>query len=61
MKMLSLWVIAPTAKNHSITLAIAFSAFGWLSILPASFAPILQIPLMMAIYHLSPKVKNFLK
>ncbi len=50
-----------TAKNHGITLAIAFNAFGGLSILPASFAPILQIPLMMAIYYLSPKVKNFLK
>lgn len=50
-----------TAKNHGITLAIAFSSFGGLSILPASFVPILQIPLMMAIYHLSPKVKNFLR
>jgi ACR3 family arsenite efflux pump ArsB len=47
------------AKNHGITLAVAFSTFGGLSILPASFAPILQIPLMMVIYHLSPKVKCY--
>jgi len=46
------------AKNHGITLALAFSAFGGLSILPAAFAPILQIPLMMTIYHLSPKIKT---
>lgn len=48
-----------TAKNHGITLAIAFSTFGGLSILPAAFAPILQIPLMMEIYHLSPKIKTY--
>lgn len=48
-----------TAKNHGITLALAFSAFGGLSILPPAFAPILQIPLMMTIYHLSPKIKSY--
>ncbi|MCD6085781.1 arsenic resistance protein [bacterium] len=48
-----------TAKNHGITLALAFSVFGGLSILPAAFTPILQIPLMMIIYHLSPKIKIY--
>jgi ACR3 family arsenite transporter len=48
-----------TAKNHGITLALAFSTFGGLAILPPSFAPILQIPLIMIIYHLSPKIKKF--
>lgn len=46
-----------TAKNHGITLAVAFSAFGGLSILPAAFAPILQIPIMLIIYHLSKKLR----
>ena len=48
-----------TAKNHGITLALAFSAFGGLAILPAAFAPILQIPLMMVIYHLSPRIEAY--
>ncbi len=48
-----------TAKNHGITLAVALSAFGGLSILPATFTPILQIPLMMAIYHLSPIIRIY--
>lgn len=43
-----------TAKNHSITLALSITAFGGLATLPAAFAPIVQIPLMIIILRLSP-------
>ncbi len=43
-----------TAKNHSITLALAITAFGGMATLPPAFAPIVQIPLMLVILHLAP-------
>ena len=43
-----------TAKNHSITLALALTAFGGMATLPPAFAPVVQIPLMILILHLSP-------
>jgi ACR3 family arsenite efflux pump ArsB len=43
-----------TGKNHSITLAISMTAFGRLAPLPAAFAPIVQIPLMILILKLAP-------
>ncbi|MDZ7611228.1 MAG: bile acid:sodium symporter [Candidatus Moranbacteria bacterium] len=50
-----------TAKNHGITLAVAFSAFGGLSVLPAAFTPILQILIMLAIYHSAKRIKKFIE
>jgi len=49
-----------TAKNHSITLALAITAFGGLAVLPAAFAPIVQIPLMIVILRLAPWLKTIL-
>ena len=46
-----------TAKNHAITLALAITAFGGLAVLPAAFAPIVQIPLMIIILRLAPWLK----
>lgn len=43
-----------TAKNHSITLAISITAFGGLATLPAAFAPVVQIPLMILILKIAP-------
>ncbi len=43
-----------TAKNHSITLALAITAFGGMATLPPAFAPIVQIPLMIIILRLAP-------
>mgnify|MGYP005838483705 CR=1 FL=1 len=48
-----------TAKNHGITLAIALSAFGGLSILPASIVPMLQVILMLGIWKASPRIKRW--
>lgn len=50
-----------TAKNHGITIALAFTAFGGLAILPPAFTPILQVVLMMAIYYASPRIRNYYK
>ena len=47
-----------TGKNHSITLAIAMTAFGGLAPLPAAFAPIVQIPLMILILKISPWLRQ---
>ncbi len=47
-----------TAKNHSITIAIALTTFGGLTVLPAAFAPIIQIPLMILILKLSSKIEK---
>lgn len=46
-----------TAKNHSITLALAITAFGGMATLPPAFAPIVQIPLMILILRLAPWFK----
>ncbi len=50
---------ATTAKNHGITLALALSAFGGLSVLPPSIVPMLQVLLMLGIWKISPKIKEY--
>ena len=50
---------ATTAKNHGITLALAITAFGGLSVLPASIVPMFQILLMLLIWKISPKIKKY--
>ncbi|MHA1431649.1 MAG: arsenic resistance protein [Candidatus Freyarchaeota archaeon] len=50
---------AVTAKNHSITIALALTTFGGLAVLPPAFAPIIQIPLMIVILKLAPKIDRF--
>jgi len=52
---------AVTAKNHSITIALAITTFGGLSILPPAFAPIIQIPLMLIILRLATRIEKFIK
>ncbi len=47
-----------TAKSHGLTIALAISTFGGLSVLPAAFAPIIQIPLMLAIIRAEPWIRN---
>jgi len=50
-----------TAKNHAITIGIAVTAFsGTLAILPASVAPMLQIPIMLLFLNFSPKIERFM-
>ncbi|MHA1136722.1 MAG: hypothetical protein ACTSSE_09560 [Candidatus Thorarchaeota archaeon] len=38
-----------SAKSHGLNIAIAIFTFGGFSVLPAAFAPIIQILLMIAI------------
>jgi len=47
------------AKNHGITLAIAISAFGGLSVLAPSIVPMFQILFMLGIWKLSPRIKRW--
>jgi len=48
-----------TAKNHAITIGIAVTAFSEaLVALPAAVAPLVQIPMMLAILKLSSKLKK---
>jgi ACR3 family arsenite transporter len=49
-----------TAKSHGLTIALAISTFGGLSVLPAAIAPIIQIPLMILILHAGPKLRKFI-
>ncbi len=49
---------ATTAKNHGITLALAITAFGGLSVLPPSIVPMFQVLLMMFIWKISPKIRS---
>ena len=49
-----------TAKNHGITMAIAVTTFEGIAVLPAAFAPIIQIPLMLIILRLAPKLKTWI-
>jgi len=49
-----------TAKSHGLTIALAISTFGGLSVLPAAFAPIIQIPLMLVIIRIGPRLRRFL-
>lgn len=50
---------ATTAKNHGITLALAITAFGGLSVLPPSIVPMFQVLLMLLIWKISPKIKKY--
>lgn len=51
-----------TAKNHAITIGIAVTAFGGtLAVLPAAVAPLIQIPLMMGILALAPRLGRTFK
>ncbi len=50
-----------TAKAHAITIGVATTAFaGTLAVLPAAVAPIVQIPIMMAILKASGLIQRFL-
>ena len=49
-----------TTKSHGLTIALAISTFGGLSVLPAAFAPIIQIPLMLAIIRIGPWLRRFI-
>lgn len=49
-----------TAKSHGLTIALGISTFGGLSVLPAAFAPIIQIPLMLVIIRIGPWLRRFL-
>ena len=49
-----------TSKNHSITIALALTTFGELAALPAAFAPIIQIPLMLLILKYAPRIRAWL-
>jgi len=50
-----------TAKSHGLTIALAISTFGGLSVLPAAIAPIVQIPLMLVILHAGPRLQRFME
>ena len=50
-----------TAKAHAITIGVAATVFGGtLAVLPAAVAPVIQVPLMMAILKSSGRVEKFL-
>ncbi len=49
-----------TAKSHGLTIALAITTFGGLSVLPAAIAPIIQIPLMLLILQLGPKLQKYM-
>ncbi len=49
-----------TAKSHGLTIALAISTFGGLSVLPAAIAPIIQIPLMILIMQAGPKLQKLM-
>ncbi len=48
------------AKNHSITIGLTLTLFGGLTVLPAAFAPILQIPLMLLFLRVSPRIQTWM-
>lgn len=48
------------AKNHSITIGLALTLFGGLTVLPAAFTPVLQIPLMLLFLRLSPRIQTWM-
>ncbi len=50
-----------TAKNHSITIALALTTFGELAALPAAFAPMIQIPLMLVILRYAPRIRSWIE
>ena len=48
-----------TAKNHAITIGVAATAFsGTLAVLPAAVAPLIQLPIMLAILRLAPFIRR---
>ncbi len=52
-------VYSVTAKNHAITIGTAVTAFSeTLVALPAAVAPLIQIPIMLLILKLSPKIES---
>ena len=52
---------AVTSRNMPLSLAIAAAAFpGTLAILPASLGPLLQIPMMITLVHLSRRFEKWL-
>ena len=51
-----------TAKNHAITIGLATTAFGGTSaVFPAAVAPIIQMPIMLMILRLAPKIRKILE
>jgi len=51
-----------TAKNHAITIGLATTAFGGtLAVFPAAVAPIIQMPIMLIILRLAPKIRKLLE
>ena len=51
-----------TAKNHAITIGLATTAFGGtLAVFPAAVAPIIQMPIMLMILKLAPKIRKLLE
>jgi len=51
-----------TAKNHAITIGLATTAFGGtLAVFPAAVAPIIQMPIMLMILRLAPKIRKLLE
>lgn len=51
-----------TAKAHAITIGVAATAFGGtMALLPAAVAPVIQVPIMMAILKGSGRVRKFLQ
>jgi len=51
-----------TAKNHAITIGLATTAFGGtLAVFPAAVAPIIQMPIMLMILRLAPKIRKILE
>lgn len=50
---------AVTAKNLSITIAIAMVTWGGLAVLVPAFDPVIQVPVMLAFLYLSTQIKPF--
>ena len=52
---------AVTAKNNSITIALAITTFGGLSVVPPAFATIIQILMMLIILRLATRIEKFIE
>lgn len=51
-----------TAKAHAITIGLAATAFGGaMAVLPASVAPIIQVPIMLFIMSLAGRIERLMK
>jgi len=54
-------ILGATASSQAISLAIAASIFGGMTVFALSFKPILQVAyIMFLIYYMGPKIKKFL-